>query len=191
MAFRPKADMTVKLLHNSVTLVPLALLYSVMLFASWTPDHLSVLMPGSLEAALQSITSGQPKVMFVPSVAGISQIFAMPLTAVSVWAHLQFVSCFCARWIWMDGAPTHLLSSLGCSVDHTVQTVQPCRGGGALWLCCCSDMVDALGSAGFLVFFLDPGCKRDSILGWGTTLICHSVFVWSLFLSRCRPCPLC
>jgi Domain of unknown function (DUF4281) len=105
MALAPHAAFTKRLLLNGVSLVPLAAMYSVLLVLAWTPDSFAALFPGSLSSGFQSLAAGRPEMQFVPSLSAVANMLSRPVAAVSAWAHLQFISFFCARWIWMDGAP--------------------------------------------------------------------------------------
>jgi len=105
MAFRRNAALTQRLMRNNTVLVPLALLYCVLLAASWSPDSMSLLLPGgaATEAAGAVPLTNQRAILFIPELEGISKLFSRPLTAISAWAHLQFINLFCGRWIWSDG----------------------------------------------------------------------------------------
>lgn len=103
MAFFPRMKLTKDLLTNARCLIPLAVMYAVLLCTSWTPESASLLFPGDLETAMAEAMAGKPGLHFVPTIAGICQLLSAPLTAVSAWAHLQFIAFFCARYIWMDG----------------------------------------------------------------------------------------
>jgi hypothetical protein len=107
MAFQANSKITKRLLENPLCMMPLAVLYAVLLFSSWTPDTLATLLPGSLEAGFKSLGQGQINVQFVPNAEAIGKLLSAPIASVSAWAHLQFISFFCARWIWLDGVPLH------------------------------------------------------------------------------------
>lgn len=92
-------------------LIPFALLYTVLLVSSWQPGSLSLLLPGSVKSGMDSLMLGKFTIQFLPSASTAGQLLSEPLAALSAWAHLQFISFFCARWIWMDGA---LLRPLHC-----------------------------------------------------------------------------
>jgi Domain of unknown function (DUF4281) len=104
MALAPQAAFTRRLLLSGVSLLPLAAVYGVLLILAWTPDTLATLFPGSWAAGFEALMAGKPEMQFVPSVKAVGHLFSRPVAAVSAWTHLQFISFFCARWIWMDGA---------------------------------------------------------------------------------------
>lgn len=50
MILAPRWRLTERLMQSEAIFVPLSLLYGVLLWRSWTPDTLSLMMPGSLAA---------------------------------------------------------------------------------------------------------------------------------------------
>eukprot|EP00195_Chlamydomonas_chlamydogama_P006610 CAMPEP_0202904966 /NCGR_PEP_ID=MMETSP1392-20130828/31944_1 /ASSEMBLY_ACC=CAM_ASM_000868 /TAXON_ID=225041 /ORGANISM="Chlamydomonas chlamydogama, Strain SAG 11-48b" /LENGTH=268 /DNA_ID=CAMNT_0049592863 /DNA_START=47 /DNA_END=853 /DNA_ORIENTATION=+ len=78
--------------------VPLALTYGVLLYSSWSPDTLSIMMPGNLAAGLQGFNP-----QFFPQLEGIITLFGRPMTASSLLVHLMAVNLFLARSIFLDG----------------------------------------------------------------------------------------
>ena len=104
MALKPHAKITRDLLAGARTLVPLALIYTLLLAASWSPDSLKLLLPGSFSQGVSNMLAGKFSVQFLPTVDSVGLLLSEPLAALSAWAHLQFISFFLARWIWMDGA---------------------------------------------------------------------------------------
>jgi hypothetical protein len=107
MAFFPRASITKTLLNSARCLIPLALLYALLLGTSWTPESFSLLLPGDFQAGVRGMLNGTPSLQFIPTIGGVSKLLSAPIASVSAWAHLQFIAFFCARWIWMDGGPTH------------------------------------------------------------------------------------
>eukprot|EP00892_Ulva_mutabilis_P004120 jgi/Ulvmu1/207/UM001_0211.1 len=103
MAFAPRAALTERLLSGAKSLIPLAVLYGVLLAASWTPDTLSTLLPGDLVEGTKAALAGRPKMQFLPNIEAVGKLLSAPIASVSAWAHLQFIALFCARWIWLDG----------------------------------------------------------------------------------------
>lgn len=81
------------LASRDAVLLPLAATYAVLLAASWTPDTLATLMPGSLRAGL----AGRFAPQFFPRLAGVAALFARPPTSASLWVHLLAVNVFAAR----------------------------------------------------------------------------------------------
>lgn len=93
MVFAPRWRRTRALMAREGALVPLAAAYVLLLAASWTPDTLATIMPGSLKAGL----AGGFHPQFFPALAGVAALFARPATAASLWAHLLAVNLFAAR----------------------------------------------------------------------------------------------
>jgi Domain of unknown function (DUF4281) len=104
MALKPRARITKDLLASGKVLVPFALLYAALLASSWSPHSLDLLLPGSFQAGVEQMRVGKFSLQFVPTVSSVGRLLSEPLAALSAWAHLQFISFFCARWIWLDGA---------------------------------------------------------------------------------------
>ena len=73
---------------------PMCALYGVLLCRSWTPETLSLMMPGSLEEGLAT-----GKVQFIPTLSSISTLLGARATATSAWAHLLCVNVFVARHV--------------------------------------------------------------------------------------------
>lgn len=105
MALKPHSRVTRRLLAGSTALIPFALLYAALLATSWRKGSLALLLPGSFEEGVASMRLGRLSAQFLPTLATVQELLAAPLPALAAWAHLQFVAFFCARWIWLDGAP--------------------------------------------------------------------------------------
>jgi len=73
---------------------PMCALYGFLLYRSWTPETLSLMMPGSLEEGLAT-----GKVQFIPTLSSISTLLGARATATSAWAHLLCVNVFVARHV--------------------------------------------------------------------------------------------
>ena len=87
-------------LRAEILLVPVCLAYLFLLYASWKPDTLEILFPGSLEAGL----SGGFKPQFFPTLSGIAHLFSRcEITASSMWLHLLAMNLFAAVQICLDG----------------------------------------------------------------------------------------
>lgn len=99
MVVAPGWSRTRQLLSSPACIAPLALAYGVLLAASWQPDTLSTILPGSWAEGL----SGGFRPQFFPSLAGISSLFAQATTAASLWVHLLAVNLFAARSFFLDG----------------------------------------------------------------------------------------
>jgi len=76
------------------TLAPLCALYAILLARSWTPETLSLMMPGSLEEGLAT-----GNVQFVPTLRSIMTLLSARATATSAWTHLMCVNVFVARHV--------------------------------------------------------------------------------------------
>lgn len=89
-------------------ITPLILIYGWMLFHSYEPDMLSLILPGSLEEGFKGGFNPQ----FFPKVAGIATLFSRLTTAASLWVHLLCINLFAAHSILKQGlaigVPTHL-----------------------------------------------------------------------------------
>ncbi|KAG2483516.1 hypothetical protein HYH03_017623 [Edaphochlamys debaryana] len=103
--------------------VPLALAYLVLLFASWSPDTLHVMMPGSLQEGL----AGGFNPQFIPRLEGIMGLFGrMPVTA-SWILHVAVINLFAARWVLLEGLREGV---------HTWPSVLLCSVFGPLGVLC-------------------------------------------------------
>ena len=86
---------------SPASLAPPCVAYLLLLVASWSPDTLSLMMPGSLEAGLNAGTFNP---QFFPSLAGISTLLSRRGVAASAWMHLACVNLFVARHAAMRAA---------------------------------------------------------------------------------------
>jgi hypothetical protein len=131
MVFLPSSRVTRNILADAKTLIPFAALYTVLLVASWNPDSLQVLLPGSWDAGMDALKAGKMQMQFIPTIDGVGKILSEPLAALSAWAHLQFINFFCARWIWMNGANR----CLNC-IAHELLLRATSVGTVVYWLLC-------------------------------------------------------
>lgn len=90
-----------KLIRSLWPFVPLALGYGLLLANSWTPDTLSIMMPGSLEEGLKGF-----KPQFFPVLESISTLFQRPPTAASWLLHVWSINLFLGRTILLEGIDT-------------------------------------------------------------------------------------
>jgi len=98
MALAPRAPLTSALASRAeAALSPLCALYLALLATSWSPDTMSVLLPGSLA---EGLAGGGFNPQFFPALAGVAELFSRPATAASVWVHLLVINLFAARSIW-------------------------------------------------------------------------------------------
>ena len=98
MALAPRARLTSALASRAeAALSPLCALDLALLVTSWSPDTMSVLLPGSLA---EGLAGGRFNPQFFPALAGVAELFSRPATAASVWVHLLVINLFAARSIW-------------------------------------------------------------------------------------------
>ena len=79
---------------SPMSLAPPCVTYLLLLVASWSPDTLSLMMPGSLEAGL---SKGGFNPQFFPSLNGIAELLSRRNVAASAWMHLACVNLFVGR----------------------------------------------------------------------------------------------
>ncbi|KXZ45237.1 hypothetical protein GPECTOR_57g527 [Gonium pectorale] len=79
--------------------VPLSLAYLVLLVMSWSPDTLSIMMPGSLAEGL----AGGFNPQFFPRLEGISALFARLPVAASALLHILVINLFAGRVVLLEG----------------------------------------------------------------------------------------
>ena len=160
MALQPHAELTSRLLRGGKVLVPFALLYAVLLVSSWTPQSLELLLPGSLKVGVEQLRLGNMTLQFLPTVSTVGRLLSEPLAALSAWAHLQFISFFCARWIWLDGASPRQAAATNYCMRNTCCSCMIYRhqracagwqpiacsmfGGQSECYCCCDPPAGAL-----------------------------------------------
>ena len=80
-------------LRSPLPLVPLCVAYLALLCASWSPDTLSLMMPGSLA---EGLATGQPQ--FFPRLDGIMTLLSRRVTAASAWLHIACINFFVGRF---------------------------------------------------------------------------------------------
>ena len=93
-----------------VLLLPLIAVYGVLLVNSYSPDTLSLVLPGSLKEGL----SGGFNPQFIPKLANISTLFSRVGVTASLWVHLLAVNAFCAFTLMHRGL------AAGIPVHHTI-----------------------------------------------------------------------
>jgi len=91
-------------------LLPLIAIYAVLLVNSYSPDTLSLVLPGSLKDGL----SGGFNPQFLPKLANISTLFSRVGVASSLWVHLLAFNAFCAVSLMQRGL------AAGIPVYHTI-----------------------------------------------------------------------
>ena len=82
-----------RFLRSSMPLVPLCVAYLALLCASWSPDTLSLMMPGSLA---EGLATGKPQ--FFPQLDGIMTLLSRRVTAASAWLHIACINFFVGRF---------------------------------------------------------------------------------------------
>eukprot|EP00882_Tetradesmus_deserticola_P020125 GHRQ01021692.1.p1 GENE.GHRQ01021692.1~~GHRQ01021692.1.p1 ORF type:complete len:175 (+),score=94.04 GHRQ01021692.1:150-674(+) len=99
MAVAPSASITQRSARSSSPLVVLALLYGLVLLASWSPDTLQLMMPGSLQEGL----TGGFNPQFFPTLGSVMALFSRPFTAASFLLHAAAINLIAARSVYLDG----------------------------------------------------------------------------------------
>ena len=95
--------------------VPVCALYAFLLYRSWTPDTLSLMMPGSLSEGLAT-----GRVQFVPTLTSIMTLLSARATATSAWAHLLCVNIFVARHVALKTRERVLVDGFAPPIAHTL-----------------------------------------------------------------------
>ncbi|KAH9609358.1 hypothetical protein KSS87_015341 [Heliosperma pusillum] len=88
MLAAPKAELTKKTMKSSLPYVVLGLLYSYLLWLSWTPDTIRLMFASKY---------------WLPELQGIAKMFSSEMTLASAWIHLLVVDLFAARQVYQDG----------------------------------------------------------------------------------------
>lgn len=127
----------IRFLRSPLPLVPLCVAYLALLAASWSPDTLSLMMPGSLE---EGLATGKPQ--FFPQLDGIMTLLSRRTTSASAWLHIACINFFAGRHAALKAvekampvAHTLLLTlvtgPLGLCSHVVTQAVMGRRGGDA------------------------------------------------------------
>lgn len=99
MALAPTAAITQRSARSNTPLVVLGVLYGAVLLASWSPDTLHLMMPGSLEEGLKGGFNPQ----FFPTLGSVMALFSRPFTAASFLLHVAAINLIAARSAYLDG----------------------------------------------------------------------------------------
>ena len=99
--------------QSHLPLVPLCVAYLALLAASWSPDTLSLMMPGSIEEGLAEGFKPQ----FFPQLDGIMELLSRRATTASAWLHIACINFFVGRHA--AGCPTVLQRLALLSRRHT------------------------------------------------------------------------
>ncbi|URE15525.1 hypothetical protein MUK42_11496 [Musa troglodytarum] len=82
MVLAPTASFTRRTMESSVPYIALGVLYTYLLYLSWTPDTFRMMFASKY---------------WLPELAGIAKMFTNELTVASAWIHLLAVDLFAAR----------------------------------------------------------------------------------------------
>jgi hypothetical protein len=82
-------------------LIPLSLAYAALLAASWEPDTLRLMMPGSLS---EGLAAGKFAPQFFPTLDGVAALFRRPFTAASFLVHVAVANLVAARAVFWDAS---------------------------------------------------------------------------------------
>nr|XP_043606581.1 protein ABA DEFICIENT 4, chloroplastic isoform X2 [Erigeron canadensis] len=88
MVAAPKAELTKKCMRSSIPFVVLGVLYSYLLYLSWTPDTIRYMFASKY---------------WLPELPGVAKMFSNEMTLASAWIHLLAVDLYAARSVYQDG----------------------------------------------------------------------------------------
>lgn len=88
MVVAPKAELTRKAMKSSIPYIVLGLLYTYLLYLSWTPDTIRLMFASKY---------------WLPELSGIAMMFSNEVTLASAWIHLLAIDLFAARQVYHDG----------------------------------------------------------------------------------------
>ncbi|XP_010916391.1 protein ABA DEFICIENT 4, chloroplastic [Elaeis guineensis] len=88
MVLAPNAKLTKRTMESSTPYVILGVLYSYLLYLSWTPDKVGLIFASKY---------------LLPELPGIAKMFTNEMTLASAWIHLLAVDLFAARQVFHDG----------------------------------------------------------------------------------------
>ncbi|XP_042519892.1 protein ABA DEFICIENT 4, chloroplastic-like isoform X2 [Macadamia integrifolia] len=87
MVLAPKTELTRKTMESTIPYFVLGLLYTYLLYLSWTPDTIRLMFASKY---------------WLPELCSIGKMFSSEMTLASAWIHLLAVDLFAARCIKMD-----------------------------------------------------------------------------------------
>eukprot|EP00879_Flechtneria_rotunda_P015009 GHRR01015684.1.p2 GENE.GHRR01015684.1~~GHRR01015684.1.p2 ORF type:complete len:205 (+),score=66.54 GHRR01015684.1:179-793(+) len=99
MLLFPGAAVTQRSARSNLPLILLAVLYGVVLVASWSTDTLQLMMPGSLHDGLKGGFNPQ----FFPTLGAIQSLFTRPFASASFLLHVAVINLVAARSAYLDG----------------------------------------------------------------------------------------
>lgn len=115
MVAAPKAELTKKCMRSSIPYVVLGVLYSYLLYLSWTPDTIRFMFASKY---------------WLPELPGVAKMFSNEMTLASAWIHLLVIDLYAARQVYMDGLENEIetrhsvsLCLLFCPVGILVHTI--------------------------------------------------------------------
>ncbi|XP_075510541.1 protein ABA DEFICIENT 4, chloroplastic-like isoform X1 [Primulina tabacum] len=88
MVVAPRAEITKKLVASSIPYMVLGILYTYLLYLSWTPETIRLIFGSKY---------------WLPELPGIAKMFSSEMTLVSAWIHLLSVDLYAARQVYHDG----------------------------------------------------------------------------------------
>ncbi|CAI9276589.1 unnamed protein product [Lactuca saligna] len=88
MVAAPKSELTKKCMRSSIPYVLLGVLYSYLLYLSWTPDTFRLMFASKY---------------WLPELPGVAKMFSNEMTLASAWIHLLAVDLYAARQVYQDG----------------------------------------------------------------------------------------
>ncbi len=99
MILAPQLQIVRSTMRSLWVFLPVALGYLALLVYAWSPDTLSILLPGSLSDVMKGSLGPQ----FIPKLPGIQELFSRPPTAASLVLHVAAINLFLGRSIFFDG----------------------------------------------------------------------------------------
>lgn len=88
MVVAPKTELTKKSIESNIPYIALGILYTYLLYLSWTPDTIRLMFASKY---------------WLPELTSISKMFSNEMTLASAWIHLLAVDLFAARQVFQDG----------------------------------------------------------------------------------------
>lgn len=91
-------------------LLPLVAMYALLLWWSYEPDMLQLILPGSLKDGFSAGFNPQ----FFPNIKGIATLFSRVTTTASLWVHMLCINIFAAHTLMWKGI------NMGIPTQHTI-----------------------------------------------------------------------
>ncbi|XP_061359269.1 protein ABA DEFICIENT 4, chloroplastic-like [Gastrolobium bilobum] len=88
MVLAPNSELTKKTMESSVPYVALGILYTYLLYLSWTPETVGQIFASKY---------------LLPELTSIGKMFSSEVTLSSAWIHLLVIDLFAARQVFLDG----------------------------------------------------------------------------------------